>query len=190
MDGLILAGGGSTRMGGKHKGFLKLGDETFMDRLIEEMEKGVEQLWISYGTKVQAEYAKGTIIMDEYAGCGPISGIHAGLKACGSEELMVAACDMPFLKIDFFYYLHGKLSEASKECGGAVPVSAGKIHPLAAVYKKWTLPVFEEQIKEKNYRLRDALKKMNVLYVDVTGQPEWEEMLENINTPEEYRTIR
>lgn len=189
MDGLILAGGKSSRMGGKHKGFLKCKDKTFMDRLIEELGSVAEHLWISYGTEIHAEYSMGTIITDIYPGCGPISGIHEGLKSCMSRELMVAACDMPYLKGELFSYLSEKLLESTEDVEGVVPVVAGKIHPLAAIYKKRTLPVFEEQIKEGNYRLRDALGKMNILYVDMTGEEKWENMLRNVNTPEEYKGI-
>ena len=52
MDGLILAGGKSTRMGGKHKGFLQMEEETFMDRLTREMKRRADQLWISYGRDI------------------------------------------------------------------------------------------------------------------------------------------
>ena len=53
-DGLILAGGKSTRMGGAHKGNLMCGNETFTMRLIREMQKEAQQVWISYGEKIHA----------------------------------------------------------------------------------------------------------------------------------------
>ena len=57
MDVLILAGGKSSRMGGKHKGNLELGGETFTQRLINEMSKISERIWISYGEEVK-KYTK------------------------------------------------------------------------------------------------------------------------------------
>ena len=38
-DGLILAGGKSTRMGGRHKGDLFFQEQTFLERIIEELKK-------------------------------------------------------------------------------------------------------------------------------------------------------
>lgn len=185
MDGLILAGGKSSRMGGSHKGFLTYEDNSFMERLIGEMGKIADRIWVSYGTKIYMKYAGCRIVTDEYPECGPIGGIHAGLKACESNAMMVAACDMPFLKAEFFTYL----SEELKDYDGVVPVIAGKKHPLAAIYKKDILPVLEEQIKNGNYRLTDALKKLDINYVDVTGQEKFERMLKNINTIEDYQNI-
>lgn len=185
MDGLILAGGKSSRMGGSHKGFLTYEDNSFMERLIGEMGKIADRIWVSYGTKIHAEYAGCRIVTDEYLECGPIGGIHAGLKACESNALLVTACDMPFLKAEFFTYL----SEELKDYDGVVTVTAGKKHPLAAIYKKDILPVLEEQIKNGNYRLTDVLKKLDINYVDVTGQEEFGRMLKNINTIEDYQNI-
>ena len=185
MDGLILAGGKSSRMGGSHKGFLTYEDNSFMERLIGEMGKIADRIWVSYGTKIYAQYAGCRIVTDEYPECGPIGGIHAGLKACESNALLVTACDMPFLKAEFFTYL----SEELKDYDGVVPVTAGKKHPLAAIYKKDILPVLEKQIKNGNYRLTDVLKKLDINYVDVTGQEKFERMLKNINTIEDYQNI-
>lgn len=186
MDGLILAGGKSTRMGGSHKGFLELNRETFMERLICEMQKCSDQVWISYGAKVHAEYAGCKLVTDEYLDCGPIGGIHAGLKKCESKELAVAACDMPFLRAEFFQHLNGQLQDHD----AIVPVIDGKLHPLAAIYKKTIIPILEEQIRDKNYKLKDALQKMDIVYVDVSGQEEYRKMLRNINTIEDYKEIQ
>lgn len=184
-----MAGGRSSRMGGEHKGFLIFENETFMERLISEMKSIADRVWISYGKDVRAEYAGCQIVMDEQPGCGPISGILAGLRACESEELCVAACDMPFLKSELFLYLQEKLSASDGMFDGAVPVVDGKVHPLAAIYKKSALRIFEEQIQCENYRLVDALKKMDIVYVDVSGHEKFVRMLQNINTIEEYKEL-
>lgn len=186
MDGLILAGGKSTRMGGKHKGFLQMEEETFMDRLTREMKPQADRLWISYGRDIHANYEECRVVVDEYPGCGPIAGIHAGLCACESELLMVAACDMPFLKSELYVLLEKHIADHD----GAVTLCKGRIHPLAAIYRKRILTVLEEQLESGNYRLRDALAKMDIVYVDVSGKPEYEQMIRNINTIEEYRKIR
>ncbi|MFW5631682.1 MAG: molybdenum cofactor guanylyltransferase, partial [Acetivibrio ethanolgignens] len=125
------------------------------------------------------------LVFDEFPGCGPLGGLHAGLKACETEELIVAACDMPFLKGELFYYLR----EWQEDFDGVVPIASGKIHPLAAIYKKSALPVFEEQIKNGNYRLQDALKRLNIAYIDVSEREDFKRMLQNINTAEDYERI-
>ena len=58
---------------------------------------------------------------------------------------------------------------------------------MAAIYRKSSLQILKEQIKEKNYRIMDMLEKMRVIYVDVSDDPQYRNMLSNINTPEEYK---
>lgn len=193
MDGLILAGGKSRRMGGYHKGDLVYHQQTFLEHVISEFRKETDAIWISYGDTRRSDYEGCRIVMDEFANCGPMGGIHAGLMCCQSECVMVAACDMPFLEIGLYRYLYGKLKETeeAENCAyaGAVPVAEGRIHPLAAIYKKEIGLELGKRLKEKRYRLTDALKSQKLLYVDVSAVPEFRKMLMNVNTVEEYEAL-
>ena len=185
MDGLILAGGKSSRMKGKHKGFLVYENETFMERLIIEMNISADRVWISYGKENYGNYDGCAVVTDEYPGCGPMAGIQACLNVCQADAVMVVACDMPFIKSELFTYLYENLGEYD----GVVPITKERIHPLAAIYQKSILPVLTEQLGSGDYRLRDALKKLNILYLDVSKQEEYLRMLQNINTVEEYQKL-
>lgn len=189
-EGLILAGGGSTRMGGHHKGSLTYRNKTFTEILIQELRKEVSCIRLSYGREIKEAYTDCPAVMDIYPGCGPIGGIHAGLEACNSEWMITAACDMPFLRIELFRYMRDRLCEKGDiRYDGAVPVTGGRIHPLAAIYRTGIAAILEEQIEKQNYRIRDALKRLHILYVDVSGKEMFECMLQNINTLEEYERI-
>lgn len=182
-DGLILAGGKGTRMDGKYKGGLIYGEETFMDHLIREMKKEAGKIYVSYGTHVQETYDNCIVIMDEYVDCGPIGGLHAGLKMCEQEMIMVAACDMPLLKIELYRFLWEQMEPYDQ---GVVPVAEGRIHPLAAIYKKEIMQIVEEQIEEQDNRLTGVLDRLNIRYVDLSDYPKLLRMLQNINTVTEY----
>lgn len=191
-EGLILAGGKSTRMGGIHKGSLTYKDAAFMQILIREFQREGLRVRISYGTERGKDWGGCPVIMDIYPGCGPIGGLHAGLRACGSKWLAVAACDMPFLKIELFRYLMDRLLQEEREkrqYTGAVPVTDGRVHPLAAIYHTGAAGLLEEAIRQGNYRLRDVLGHLDMLYVDLTEQDVFREMLQNINTREEYERL-
>lgn len=194
MDGLLLAGGKSSRMGGRHKGELIYEDKTFTERMINEFAKEAETIWISYGDRIHYTDDRCRIVRDIYPGCGPIGGIHAGLTACKTDEMMVSACDMPFLKIELFRFLKKRIEDAEGQgqsaYDGAVPFFNGRIHPLSAIYRKENvLKVMEMQIIAGNYRIRDALNQLHVLYVDVSTNMEFAKMLQNVNTVEEYQKL-
>ncbi len=95
-DGLILAGGKSTRMGGRHKGDLFFQEQTFLERIIEELKKVVSTVWISYGDLIRREYPGCEIVQDEYPERGPIGGLHAGFKKSRSELIFTAPAICPF----------------------------------------------------------------------------------------------
>ncbi|MCI8864436.1 MAG: molybdenum cofactor guanylyltransferase [Lachnospiraceae bacterium] len=191
--GLILAGGKSTRMEGIHKGDLFYRRQTFLERAVQELGKETEEIWISYGEEDRGRREGCQIIMDEFPGCGPIGGIHSGLKNGKRQWAMVAACDMPFLEISLYRFLFDKLEQANKarqpEYMGAVPFSEGKIHPLAAIYHKGLWKALERQIKKGKYRLTDALSQERILYVDLTKEEALGTMLQNINTTVEYKKL-
>lgn len=184
LDALVLAGGKSSRMGGKHKGNLKIGGETFVWHLINEVCQKADHVWISYGQDIHEEYENCEIVTDTYQDCGPMGGLHAGLMKTDAEHLFVLACDMPFMKVEFLEMLEKYLTE---EVDAVVPVVKGKIHPLAAIYKKRVLPVVEERLKNGNYRLCSMVESMNTVYVEIEEGQKY--MLQNINTTEEYQRI-
>lgn len=189
MELLILAGGKSRRMGGRHKGNLILDGESFTQRLIRELGDGAEHIYLSCGTEYRetADVAeKCILIKDIWPGCGPIGGLHAGCAACRADAFMAAACDMPFLKAGLYRYL----ADLLEDYDGVVPVVRGRMHPLAAVYRKRIQSSLEEQIQAGNYRIINALEKNRIRYADITGMKEYEEMLCNVNTEEEYDKIK
>ncbi len=185
LDAMILAGGKSSRMGGKHKGSLKIGKETFTQHLIKELSKEVEKVWISYGKDVHEIYAGCEIVTDYYKDCGPMGGLHAGLLSATSNYVFVAACDMPFLQAEFVELLKQYIAE---DVDVVVPSADGRIHPLAAIYSKKILPVVEQHLKDGNYKLRSLLAELRVTYVEIEDMA-IKNMLQNINTIEEYHVL-
>lgn len=193
LEGLILAGGKSTRMGGRHKGSLLIEEETFTERLVKELRKEAGQIWLSYGEDVHETYEETQIVRDIYPDCGPMGGLHAGLVSCSADGVMVAACDMPFLKIELFQYLRYRMEEEELRTGealdGVVPILEGRVNPLAAIYKKSAAGVLEQQIKNNDYRIRSALQRLRILYLNLDAECELRPMLQNINTISEYQMM-
>lgn len=192
-EGLVLAGGKSRRMGGHHKGDLKYQEQSFQNHVIAELGKLTDRIFLSYGSVSHGEYPGCRIVRDTYPEIGPVGGLCAGLEHSEYEMIMVAACDMPLLNAELYRYLWERLSEKEaereKKFDGVVPVTKGKMHPLAAIYRTSALRILEQQIEQSNYRVTDAVKAMDILYVDVTENVGYVQMLRNINTGEEYQKL-
>lgn len=185
MDGMILAGGKSTRMG-QHKGELSLGTETFVSHLVNCLRENAEHIYISYGDTVHRDYEGCEILLDTEKGLGPIEGLVRGLSSCISHRLMVAACDMPYLTPEFFRHLASEL-DAHPDAAAVIPMLEGRMNPLAAIYTKDALPYFEKSIAAGDYRLRSAIREMPVHYITLSAKEAC--CLRNVNTKEEYRCM-
>lgn len=186
IDGLLLAGGKNSRMGGNYKGNLIYDDETFVEKILNELKKSAEQIWISYGRVQHDSYEGCSIVQDEYPDCGPLGGLHAGMKACEGDVVWVAACDMPFLKHELYQYLMNFLEPCFD---GVVPIVDGKLQVLAAIYRPSIAEVLETELKMGNYKLQRVCKKLKIKYIDVSEDEAYRSMLKNINTLEEYNGI-
>lgn len=200
MAAAVMAGGRSLRMAGRHKGMLLTSEGvTFTDRLAAEMHKITDLVYISYGDTIQIEAEECSIVRDIYKGCGPVGGLHAVLTRAfldGAAAVATAACDMPYVTAELFGYLYEQLVVRADTSGdrqnpfdlydGAVAVTGGKIHPLAAIYSVRAADICKTQLEERNLRVRDALARMRILYVDLEGTA-YERMIMNVNTEEDYR---
>lgn len=97
---LILMGGKNSRMGGNIKGFLKIKDITFLEKIIKDLEC-FSNIYISINKNFSYEEIKEfenmglKVIVDEYKDIGPMGGIYSALKNCKEQYLFITGCDMP-----------------------------------------------------------------------------------------------
>lgn len=177
----VLCGGKSSRMG-QEKAFLTLGGETFLERILKQLQ-GFDEILLSVNhtkTELLAQYPG---VVDLYPNCGPMSGLHAALVSCRSDALLAVSCDMPFLHQDLVRLLCDSMRS---DVDVVIPVSNdGRWHPLCAVYRKSLWPVFQENLEKGDYKLQNALKIMRVRNFYIPRN--FENCLKNVNTPEEYR---
>ena len=180
----ILAGGKSTRMG-KNKALLEYESQTFISRIIEQF-KDLEII-ISANEPLEKAACSVVSVADENKDIGPIEGIRQILKSSDKEYVFVCACDMPFITKDIADYIAGYIS-SDYDC--YVITDEDRIHPLCAIYSKRILPVIEDLILKKQYRLRGILDNTRTRYISLSYTVFDKKTVRNINTKEEYRELK
>ncbi len=183
ISAVILAGGKSSRMG-THKGGLVMNGRTFTDIIADELRKLTADVMVSCTEKTENVPENCGRVFDIYENCGPMGGLHAALKNCAADALIVSACDTPLVRAQLYQLLLDNLVDHD----GIVAVSEGRQHPLTAVYRVKMADIFEEYLKEGNYRLMRALDKADILYYNLPC--DMADMVKNINTPEDYEKIK
>jgi len=192
LEGIILAGGRSERMG-RDKALLPIGGVPLLRILAERMSAHCGRIWIACGdeTRIErylaavagVESAEIRFAPDVVPGCGPMSGLHAVLTAMPENGgwALALACDMPQLSESLLQRM--RMAAVAAEQAGR---PAGAVHapgePMHALYHKRALPVLQTQLERGDYRMLRLLERVDA----VTVEPETEEQraaFRNLNTP-------
>ena len=190
---LILMGGKNSRMNGNVKGLLKIKNSTFLEK-IQETLNDFSSIYLSINDKFsknqKQEFEKMgfKLIEDIYKEIGPLGGIYSSLLNCKEEYLFITACDMPFITKNSIEVLCNKVD---KNTDGVVFYDKNnKLYPLGAIYSKNVLPIIEEMIEKKYYKLSYLIEKSNFVKINIEDTDIELETLSNINTPQEYDSLK
>ena len=81
IEGFILAGGSSSRMG-RDKAQLRIAEQTFSERIAGELLTFTDKVTMIGGATVPERVSAAT---DVFRGVGALGGLHGALSACQSE---------------------------------------------------------------------------------------------------------
>lgn len=180
--GLILAGGKNSRMAGRKKIFLDYRGKNFYEWIRAGLPDSIP-VYLSVETYAPYEALDAVLVKDIYKDIGPVGGIHAGLKQCREEALLVVPCDMMPVPEEILKKLLKKYAGTKRP---VCPVIRGRDMPLPALYTKEMLLTLEEMIRNNNYRLSDVWRKTAV-YETIELEMN---TLQNVNTEEEYKALK
>ena len=191
VEGFILVGGASSRMGADKSRLLIRGKTTV--QLISETLRPIAGNISMVGSRAAASGEGLANIPDLHESWGPLGGIQAALQACKTEYCVVVACDLPFVTTALFQALLGSVDQ--RETEAVVPVqSDGRAQPLCAVYEKGScLPAAELSISNGEHTPRAMLDKVKTRFVgfgELAGLPGSEHFFINLNRPEDYERAK
>lgn len=157
---IILAGGKSSRMG-EDKGLMSLYGKPMVEYVIDLAREISDEIIISSNNSNYKKFGF-PVWKDRYKDCGPLAGIHEGLKRSETENNFVISCDTPYVKPELYHFLELQ----SEDCDVVVPIKEERIHPLLGIYKKSCLPVIEQHLNKGRFKIIDCFDKLEVNYVN------------------------
>ena len=184
MAGVILAGGQNRRMGGADKAFLTVNGETVFERTLAVLRACFPQVVVVSNRPQKYASFDVQVTSDEFVGQGPLAGIHAAFGLVQLPYAFVAACDMPFLRVEPIAFLVQRVGKQD----AIVPSWDGDIEPLHAVYACRLREPMGQALKRGARAIREFLPSIEVEYVPEHIMREVEgadESFRNVNTPEE-----
>jgi molybdopterin-guanine dinucleotide biosynthesis protein A len=192
VSGIVLCGGLSSRMHGRNKGRLRLGERTFLDHLLDTLRPFVsEMILVTRDPSLNAPQTGVSVVKDRYEVRSSLTGIEAGLYYCRTPYAFVAACDIPLLQAGMVELLLGECSEGVDV---AVPSFNGYFEPLCAVYSRDCLPAIQDLLEQGRLKIINLFDRVRVKQVGEASlrgaDPELLSFI-NVNTQGDYeRALR
>lgn len=184
-SGAILAGGAARRFGGRDKAGLRVGGARLIDRTLEALRAVTGEVIVVANDAARYRDLGVPVVADLVAGAGPLGGLYTALRSVSSGQVIVLACDMPFLTGTAL----GELARRRGHHDAVVPRTEDGWHPLCAVYGTHLAPLVAERLGQRRLSLRALLDTIDVLEIGpgelARLDPEGL-LLTNLNTPGDF----
>jgi molybdopterin-guanine dinucleotide biosynthesis protein A len=182
MNGILLCGGKSSRMG-SDKGMVNYKGRPLILYGFEVLKSSTSKIYLSSNTN-RYQFLECEIVPDEIHGIGPVGGIYSCLKQSSTDLNLVLSCDTPRVTSSFLSFL---IQSYENGFDVILPSHNGNIEPLVALYHKNLLPHLEREINTGNYALSSILNKVErVKHLSCERQiEENHQLFLNINNPSE-----
>jgi molybdopterin-guanine dinucleotide biosynthesis protein A len=177
----LQAGGQSSRMG-QDKALVHLAGIPLIEHQLAVVTELGDEVLITTNEPRNYEYLGVRLISDEQPGLGALNGLLTALQAANGDQVLVLACDLPFIH-------QALLSHLLSLIGGSdvvIPLRGGEYEPLHAVYSRLCIPHIQRALMGGNKRIVSFFPEVSVREVrDDTLRSFDPEGLSffNINTP-------
>jgi molybdopterin-guanine dinucleotide biosynthesis protein A len=188
VSAFVLAGGKSSRMG-SDKAFLRLGEETLLERALKMAGA------VAGGVRIVGDARRfagfGQVVEDIYRDRGPLGGIHAALSSSTAQLNLMLAVDLPFVEWRFLQFLLLRAQESDGLV--TVPRTDSGLQPLCAVYRRGFAEIAEQSLREGKNKIDSLFTRVKTRVIEAdeladAGFPVG--MFRNLNTPEEFSTAK
>ena len=181
---VVLTGGKSSRMG-RPKAFLPFDDEPLITHIVRKLRRAFAESVVVAAPDQDLPTLPVTLVRDEIAYQGPVSGIYHGLGASTKEVCFVTSCDAPFLNLDLISHLLAQITDYDV----VVPYWQERFQPLHAIYRTSVAPLLKDQLDRGELRpifLYDKVRTRKIHEDEIRClDPEGLSLL-NMNSPAEY----
>lgn len=185
MTGIVLAGGRNVRMG-QDKATLPWENSDFLHTILRKLAVVCSDLIVVTNAQPASDLPEVRFVSDIIPGCGPLSGIHAGLTNSTSPSAFVTACDMPFIQPAAVAWLFSQL----QDWDAVVPGNATFKEPLFAIYAKTCIPFIEDLLRQDVRKTQALFQRIRCKMIPTAAFLAFDptlRLLQNINAPEDYQ---
>ncbi len=187
--GVILAGGGATRYGGRPKGLEVVDGVRIIDRVATVLREAADELLLVSNDDEAAAWLPGVrLARDLRIGDGALGGLHAAISHAAGAGALVVAWDMPFVPPGLLRALR-TLGEAGADAALAESETSGRgVEPLCAWYGPGCLPAIERRLDAGDRRVIGFFDDVTVARLPARDVAQWGDpsrIFWNVNSPDD-----
>ncbi|RPD97490.1 molybdenum cofactor guanylyltransferase [Aureibaculum marinum] len=181
INGLVLAGGKSTRMG-KDKTQLNYHGKPQLHHAVQLLERNLLNTYISVANGMASEIDQ--TIDDKFIGLGAFGAICSAFQYNPNKAWLVFASDLPFVNTEVIQLLlkHRNPSKIATTLKGK---SKPFVEPLITIYEPKAYPILLSYLAQGYTCPRKVLLNSEIEIIEVDDH-----LIRNINTPEEYQQAK
>ena len=192
LTALILAGGGSSRMG-QDKALLEVNGRSILENLCLTAAGITDRVYIitPWTERYQSIVPSGCHLLREVVPQGeskrpgPLLGFVQGLAQVETEWVLLLACDLPFLTATELKIWVSYLPWIPEDIIAFLPRGVKGWEPLAGFYRRHALPLLEDFISEGGKSFQSWLKQQRVEELPIADR----NVLFNCNTPQDFQKV-
>jgi molybdopterin-guanine dinucleotide biosynthesis protein A len=185
----ILAGGQARRLGGRDKSRLIVHGRSIIVRQVEVLQRVAGEVFVVAREADQFADLGLTVHVDRVAGAGALGGIYTALDAARGGQVIVVACDLPFLDD----HLLAELVDRAEGTDGAWVRTERGVEPLLACYQRHARAAILAEIQAGRLKASDLgaiLRMAEIAPPELDRFGSAQELLANVNTPEDYARVQ
>lgn len=195
IDGFILTGGRSSRMG-TDKSILRFGEVTIVEMIAKTLAPVTREVF-TVGGAGAGRFTHFADLADDDSNGAPrpkssMAGLMSALHHARTKWIFVVACDMPFVTSGLFELMASRRDAVN---GVVVPLSAeGVPQPMCALYQvDACIGECETAVANGELSIQRLLRRVNAFelpFDELRGLAGSELFFTNVNTPDEYLAAR
>ena len=187
VDGLILAGGESNRMGPGNKALATLAGKTLLEHVIDRLNPQVASILLN-GVRSSFDNFPYPVVEDKLDNFqGPLTGLYSAFesgKLTSADYVMMVACDGPFFPENLVSKLYCEINKDESDV--ACVRYQGVAQPMFSLWHKRTAAIVRKTLLiDKNGGFKPLIGSLRSVYLD------WPELsvnpFLNVNTPEDLK---
>lgn len=163
LDGVVLAGGASRRMG-RDKALIRLEGQRLVDRAVERLATVTDRVVVASGRR---SLGCADEVADAADVAGPLGGLLAGLRATSAPVVVAVPVDAPHTSPRLLQRLAGLC--LARDRAAAVAVADGRVQALHVAVQRLALPAIEGRVQAGEASPRRLLGWLDALRVDRDG---------------------